>query len=118
MNNEQYVLVKYNHNWADEIDLQGFVIYTVDEWNEYKFLAKRFFEQGGEYEYWVGTNESRLYMFEEDLMKRFTVIPILPSVKMLLDTLRINKIGFYGPELTDLRDKTAELEELDELLDR
>lgn len=65
----QKVLVQWNTNWADEMDIQGFQILTVDEWNDYKSAV----EKRKNFEIYVGTNEEISYDSGEDLLEELEV---------------------------------------------
>lgn len=34
-------LIKYNDNWADEMDVEGHCLMTAEQWNEFKTIASQ-----------------------------------------------------------------------------
>lgn len=61
-----YKLVKWSDNWADEMDLDGFKVFTNEEFEAYIQGWKKAFEYRGSYTMCVGTNEEIEYeSFEE-----------------------------------------------------
>lgn len=63
------VLVKWSDNWADEMDIEGFVIMTDSEWKEYKQGIK---EKIKPFSIGIGTNEEIDYDNGEDLLAKLT----------------------------------------------
>jgi len=52
-----YVLVKLSANYADEFDVEGFMVMAADAWEEVKQDTKQVFDGCGSYEWYFGTNE-------------------------------------------------------------
>lgn len=68
-----FYLVVYKDNYADEFDLEGFKIFTQEEWDAYvKGLQKLEYPTMT----YFGTNEYVEYESFEDLIRRYKVIPI------------------------------------------
>lgn len=66
----KYVLVLFNDNWADEMDISGFDILTESNWENIKAsMSKLKFP----FTIYCGTNEEIEYPDEKDLMSCFTV---------------------------------------------
>lgn len=55
-----YVLITFNDNWADEIDIQGMLVTTKDQLDTYLLNIKEFFIKNPEgiLTYCIGTNEN------------------------------------------------------------
>lgn len=53
---QKYKIVKVNTNWADEMDVTGFVIYTEENYNKLVNEVKKFLLTAKEI--YIGTNES------------------------------------------------------------
>lgn len=68
------VLVRYDDNWSDEMDISGFVIFKSNQdWESFLEEAKVFFEEHPEgYTYYVGTNEEIHFENFEDYESRLT----------------------------------------------
>jgi hypothetical protein len=77
MTEQKYLLVKYSDNWADEIDVEGFHLFTAQEWEAYQAAIKEFFNSNDELCFGIGTNEEIEYSDAEEY----------------LDTLRANYIS-------------------------
>lgn len=66
--NKQFYLLKYDSNWAGEMDINGFIVYDKDEYNEWlSKIPKRSFEFG------IGTNETIEYRNKAELLKEVKV---------------------------------------------
>lgn len=67
---ENYVLVKWSDNWADEMDLDGFCIYTESAWKDFRTKLSAYKD---EFSICVGTNEDIDYSNGKDLLKKMNV---------------------------------------------
>lgn len=67
---ENYVLVKWADNWADEMDLEGFRIFAESDWAEFKTKLSAYTD---EFTICVGTNEDIDYSNGTDLLKKMKV---------------------------------------------
>lgn len=67
------ILVAYKSNWADEMGICGFRLFTEYGWSEFKNKLARFFEVVGRFNYGVGTNESIEYTSVKALLKELHV---------------------------------------------
>ena len=64
----KYLLVKYDDNWADEIDLKGFKVLAEEEWEKLKsYIPNKKFTR------YVGSNEDIEYLSKDDFLSRFSV---------------------------------------------
>ena len=50
------VIVRYDGNWRDEMDIQGFVVMTDAEWKEHLRIVKERYANS-HFEIYIGTNE-------------------------------------------------------------
>lgn len=66
-------LVKYDSNWADEMDVSGFRIMTDDDWEAYQEAFKNHFDAGEQYSHGIGTNEEIEYEDIKQFMSDFKV---------------------------------------------
>lgn len=68
------VLVQFSDNWADEMDVEGCMIMTDEEYEAYLAAARRAFEVRGDVSFCVGSNESiewgSIHEFERTLFVR------------------------------------------------
>jgi hypothetical protein len=63
------VLLQWDSNWADEMDIYGFSIMNKSEWEAYKkMLANK-----GEFYIYVGTNEEIEYSKGQELLNEISV---------------------------------------------
>jgi hypothetical protein len=64
------LLVKFDSNWADEMDIDGFQVMTEVEFEDYKKVVKKVFEQAGKpgWSFGIGTNEEIEYESEKDFL--------------------------------------------------
>lgn len=71
------MLVKFDVNWADEMDLYGFEVCTVTQWKDY---AKWIRGLPGEFwnatQFYLGTNEETTFDTGEEFLTHFKVTPI------------------------------------------
>ena len=73
----EHILVKYRDNWADEMDLEGFRLMTISEWEDIKQRAEEYFKENSEYTYYVGTNEEVTFRNYNDWLRHFDVFNLL-----------------------------------------
>lgn len=63
-----YYLVKYNDNWADKMDIDGFALFTEEEYNEFVSIVNKVCDllRAREiFEYYIGTNELIIHDHEK-----------------------------------------------------
>jgi hypothetical protein len=63
------VLVQWDSNWGDEMDIEGFSILTKSAWEDYKKML----ENKGRFYIYVGTNEEIDYNNGNQLLKEISV---------------------------------------------
>lgn len=91
--NPKQLLIKFNADYADEFDIEGFIVMTEEQWEEHKAMAKAHFDKKenaplpfpeedpdsygnrrrNETEVYFGTNEAMIYDDLESYMRSFTV---------------------------------------------
>lgn len=71
--NSNKVLVQWNSNWADEMDVEGFQILTDREWET---IRHSILQRKNSFEIYVGTNEDIEYSNGEELLEEITVTPL------------------------------------------
>jgi len=67
---EQKVLLTWGSNWADEMDVDGFVITTSQQWEAYK---KKLKEREKKFTISIGTNEDIYYSNGAELLAEISV---------------------------------------------
>ena len=67
---QQKVLLTWKSNWADEMDIYGFVITTDHQWETYKKNVK---EKDEEFTLCIGTNEDIYYNNGTELLSEISV---------------------------------------------
>ena len=74
-----YYLVKYDDNWADEMDISGFALFTEEEHNEFVSMVDKVCEllrAGETFEYYIGTNEFIIHDHERYFAECFKIYSI------------------------------------------
>ena len=63
------ILIKYEDNWADETDLNGFAIVELEIWD----ATTKKLEEKAEFplSWYSGTNEEQIWDSKEDFLRRF-----------------------------------------------
>lgn len=82
---EKKILLKWEDNWADEMDVQGFHVITEKAWNAFKQLMET--ELKFPYNIGVGSSEDIDYREYNDLAKTFTACYITDEFADSLNTL-------------------------------
>jgi hypothetical protein len=86
-------LVKYEDNWADEMDIEGFHIVSDEAWQ--KFLDMVTPELFGSYSFCIGTNEEIEYEDAEDVLSAFEATDISDEdAKAIQSNLKL-PYGFF-----------------------
>ena len=80
MSDKTYVLVQTNDNWADEMDIYGYRILTIKQYeNRLKELQEEFEESDGTYMWYIGTNEEIEYDNFDNFLESLTVTELTTS---------------------------------------
>lgn len=82
-------LIKYNDNYADEFDVEGFLILTDEEWENQLHISKLVFDTLGSVEIYFGTNEFIEYDSFDEWLNTF-------KVKDISDELAKEIIEIFG----------------------
>lgn len=92
-----YLLITYNFDWADEFSVEGFGVYTVEQWNEVKQSIKQYIENGN-YEFSFGTNEYLEFSTFEDWEIGINTEPISDlEAESLIKLFRLSDNDWRGP---------------------
>lgn len=99
------LLVKFDTNWADEMDISGYKVFTEIEWTEISDKCKA---HKTILEAYFGTNESNVYDNGSELLEEYTVQKISESEAAVLDKLFSGKIGNFQNPLNILEGSDEE----------
>ena len=100
-------LVKFYDNWADEMNMEGFAVFTYEEYEQFMRLvfdtAKKI-DSGKTYELYFGTNEWNEYESGEEFLSCFTTVVLNPIEGNALKRLLIENFDKYGqfPSAADM----------------
>jgi hypothetical protein len=99
----KYLFVKYNDNWADEMDITGFAIVKQEDWAAIIEEVKAFFKKKlGGWTFGVGTNEEIEYMTFKDWSRQLSQTELSDDeAKTMIDVFKRAKIrpGYDEPRL-------------------
>lgn len=94
--NDPYVLVVFEDNWADEMDLEGFKVVRKSEWEQ---TVAEFREEKEDSKYGIefcfGTNEYNEYDSVDDALACFTVTEMTDECAKLLQKLFPSGFGMF-----------------------
>ena len=90
-------LIKYEGNWADEMDLSGFMIMSESEWKNYLANWEKALDITPDFLWGIGTNEEVEFDSFDSFSKSFNVKEITNEEAELLEHLFLNEAyGVYG----------------------
>jgi len=92
---KERLLINWNDNWADEMDLEGHFVMDKDVWEQMKEQARKI---DYAFTYCVGSNEEIEYKDGEDALKYFTAKSITEEEYKVLERLGLECSGFTGPD--------------------
>jgi hypothetical protein len=98
--NNKRILITYNTNWADEMDIQASILSTLKEWNEICEEAKLAFAKYKKCTQYVGTNQDIDYTSYEKWFECYTVKELKPNEYRVLKKFEdlLNRYKFFIPE--------------------
>lgn len=67
---KNYKFIKFNDNWADEMDISGFMVMTEEKWKDTK---KQILNIKGRFSIAFGSNEDNDYNNGKQLLDRLTI---------------------------------------------
>lgn len=103
------VLVQWDSNWADEMDVTGFVIITQKEASE---LKKKLREKKQSFDLYIGTNEEIEYENGKELLDQLTFTKLKPEEAATLEKHLGDCYGFT--DFCDVEDDEEDEESEDE----
>lgn len=104
MEDQMYVFVRFQDNWADEIDVDNFCAKPITK-DEYKYLMQvvEFIQNyKGEMSYTVGSNEWIEYNNGEEYMAAFEIKPISKEEYEVLKKLDLTGDQYLLENLYDM----------------
>ena len=87
------VLLKFDGSWADEIDLQGFIVMTDKEWKDYKKEVSRL-HSSSDFSVNIGTNEDVTFIDADDYFDSFEVTKLQTDESVVLRKLFKSSITY------------------------
>lgn len=87
---DQKVLLTWNSNWADEMDISGFVITTKKDWEDFQSEVK----EREDFCIYVGTNEEIEYSNGQELLDEISVTELSKEEETLITNKIGNSFGF------------------------
>ena len=89
---KEYVLVKFEDNWADEMNISGWRTYLKEDWDKYVESVPSDSFPCTKY---VGTNEEIEYENRKEYFNKFKVVPITEEECRTLNKLFNGEQGFF-----------------------
>lgn len=89
------LLVKYHGNWADEMDLNGFIIIEKEIWENHLERVKKFMKAAGPQRVSCGSNEDVDYSSFEDYKRSFKTNQLSNDEAARLKTLFGSEYGHF-----------------------
>lgn len=96
-----HTFAKYNDNWADEIDFEGFSVFSPEAWEEYKTLIGKIETS---FEFMFRTNEYNEYEDGKSLLNKIQISYIDESTALVIKSNFGDSYGFF-PELWRIVDE-------------
>ena len=94
----EQLLIKFEANWADEMDVEGMFVMSSDDWDKYNEVVEKYFEEADEMSYCIGTNEEIEFYSAEEVLDCYTVLCGDMAAEGLLAMKKHLPIGFCGPD--------------------
>lgn len=89
------VLVKFEANWADEMDVQGFSVMTKERWKEACKTFKQIKNKNGIC-YYFGSNEGwEDGEIDDSWLENYTVVKITEEQERVLEDLDLLEFGTF-----------------------
>lgn len=72
----KYVMIRFDDNWADEMDIRSLWVTTGKNFEEFIDAVKKNMPDILQQEHYCGTNEALVYSDEHDFWSCFTFVPV------------------------------------------
>ncbi|MEC0031032.1 hypothetical protein P4L24_24630 [Bacillus cereus] len=83
-------LLKFDDNWADEMDLDGHMVLTEEQHEKFQERVKR----AAPFTFYVGTNEEIEYDDTDELERAYEIEEMTEEDRKILQKLGITNTGF------------------------
>lgn len=96
---EDYYLVRFEENWCDKMDISGFALFSLEEYNGWMGAMselKKAMEKGLTFEYHFGTNEFNEYEEFKEFSDCFTAKILPREDALVLRNAFDMKTPYYG----------------------
>ena len=98
----KYYICFYNDNYADEFDVEGFLLATDEELDKLKKQLQEAFEEmkqyrGAEFNYYCGSNQSIYYPSYESVLEAYTFNEISKEEYDVIKKTIGDTYGSIGP---------------------
>lgn len=92
---EKHFLIEFNSNYADEFDVEGFIVMSESKWEAHKAYAKKAFKKEDFQEVYFGTNEMCSFSGYSDYMRALTVTELTPEqLEVLFQLFNDHREGY------------------------
>ena len=91
------ILLKFEDNWADEMDVEGCEVITLERLKYFNERVEAYFLENDSLEYYIGTNECIEYTSAGELLSKYSVLTITETDYQTLNKLGLLKFGIIGP---------------------
>ncbi len=90
-----FLLIRYNDNWADEMNINGLAIVHRDAWQEILEETEKYFNTNSVWECSIGTNEDLEFSSYIDWLRKFTITELSDSegITLMLVFKRVNIVA-------------------------
>ena len=93
------LFVQFSDNWADEIDVEGGILMTQDEYDKYITAAKRAFtvdiDERGSIDFVIGSNEWIEYQDFRDFERTLKVTKVTKEEAKILKKFHLDDYGHF-----------------------
>lgn len=116
MNKGTHVIVKYDANWADEMDIVGFGIFTREQWEALTKEVKKVWKKiGDSFSVNIGTNQEIDFESYDDWIGLFDIVDIDIDESALLHRLFdiSSHVHGTGTEIINILDQLTDYAEMD-----
>lgn len=93
----QYVLLRHSTDYADEFDVSGLAVITVQAYKKSLEELKLYFEKYPGLCWYFGTNEFIEYTSEEDVLGAYDIIQLTEKEYEFFKKYNITDFGHTGP---------------------
>lgn len=89
------LLVQFSDNWADEMDVEGGILMTQDEYSKFITAAKKALANEKSVDFVIGTNEWITYSNFKDFEGTLKVTEVTDEEAEVLKKFHLDKYGIF-----------------------